>query len=57
MLKKKENISEDELDDLLDQAFERQNMSLHKCGIRDDPAKKQAEWERKQQIINFITYN
>lgn len=47
MSKKKENISEDELDDLLDQAFERQDMILHKCRIRDDPAKKQAEWERK----------
>lgn len=47
MTKKKENLSEDELDELLDQTFENQDMIHHKCQIRDDPAKKQAEWEKK----------
>ena len=47
MSEKKENNSEDELDDLLDQAFERQDIIHHKCKIRDDPAKKQAEWKNK----------
>ncbi len=49
MAKKKENLSEDELDDddLLDQTFKNQDIIHHKCQIRDDPAKKQAEWEKK----------
>ncbi len=49
MAKKKENISEDELDDLLDQAFEKQDIIHHKCQIRDDPAKKTSSMERKIQ--------
>ncbi|GAH72846.1 unnamed protein product [marine sediment metagenome] len=47
MSKKKEKIFEDELEDLLDQTFENQDMIHHKCQIRDDPAKKQAEWKKK----------
>ena len=47
MAKKKENLSEDELDDLLEQAFKGQDIIHHKCQIRDDPAKKQAEWKKK----------
>jgi len=45
--KKKENLSEDDLDALLDQTFEKQDLIHHKCQIRDDPAKKQAEWKKK----------
>lgn len=47
MTKKKEDISEDELDDLLDQAFENQDAMHHKCQMRDDPVKKQVEWKEK----------
>ncbi len=47
MSKKKDNKSKDELDDLLDQTFESQDLIHHKCLIRDDPAKKQAEWKKK----------
>ncbi len=47
MSKKKEKISEDELEDLLDQAFENQDLIHHKCQIRDDPTKKQTEWKKK----------
>ncbi len=49
MTKKKDKISEDDLDDLLDQAFEKQDMIHHKCKIRDDPAKKQEEWNKKYE--------
>ncbi len=44
---KKKDLSEYELDELLDQTFKRQGMIHHKCQIRDDPAKKQAEWNKK----------
>ncbi len=48
MAKKKKNLSEDELDDdLLDQTLKNQDLIHHKCQIRDDRAKKQAEWEKK----------
>ena len=47
MSEKKENNIEDELDDLLDQTFEKQDLIHHKCQLRDDPAKKQAEWKKK----------
>ncbi len=47
MSKKKEKISEDDLEDLLDQTFKNQDMIHHKCQIRDDPAKKQVEWKKK----------
>jgi len=47
MTKKKDNISEDELDDLLDQVFEKQDMIHQKCKIKDDPSKKQEEWNKK----------
>ena len=43
----KQEISEDELDDLLDQAFENQDQIHHKCQMRDDPEKKKEEWEKK----------
>ena len=47
MAKKKEELSEDDLDDMLEQAFQKQDEIFHKCEMRDDPAKKQAEWEKK----------
>jgi len=47
MKKKKDNFSEDELDEILEQAFKKQDIIHHKCKIRDDPAKKQAEWNKK----------
>lgn len=47
MSEKKENNSEDELDDLLDQTFNNQDLIHHKCQIRDDPAKKQEDWKKK----------
>ena len=47
MSNKKQDTSEDDLDDLLDQAFENQDLIHHKCQMRDDPEKKRAEWEKK----------
>ncbi|MFW9902649.1 MAG: hypothetical protein ACFFDY_15380 [Candidatus Thorarchaeota archaeon] len=47
MSEKKKNEPEDDLDDLLDQAFENQDMIHHKCQMRDNSAKKQAEWNKK----------
>ncbi|MFW9968950.1 MAG: hypothetical protein ACFFDF_02035 [Candidatus Odinarchaeota archaeon] len=47
MLEKKKKETEDDLDDLLDQAFENQDNIHHKCQMRDNPAKKQAEWKKK----------
>ena len=47
MAEEKKDISENELDDLLDQAFENQDLIHHKCQMRDDPEKKKAEWEQK----------
>ncbi|MFO8018752.1 MAG: hypothetical protein R6U96_08965 [Promethearchaeia archaeon] len=46
-MKKRENNSEKNIDDLLDQTFENQAEIHHKCKIRDDPAKKQKKWEEK----------
>ncbi len=47
MAKKKKDLSEEDLDKLLDQTFAKQDEIHHKCQIREDPAKKQAEWEKK----------
>lgn len=47
MAEEKKETTEDDLDDLLDQAFEKQDLIHHKCQMRDDPAKKQKEWEKK----------
>ncbi|MBD3341175.1 MAG: hypothetical protein GF353_18865 [Candidatus Lokiarchaeota archaeon] len=47
MSKKKEDPSEDDMEELLDQAFQQQDLIHHKCQIRDDPKKKQKEWEKK----------
>lgn len=47
MPEKKKDISEKDLDDLLDQAFESQDLIHHTCHMRDDPEKKKAEWEKK----------
>ena len=47
MTEKEEDISDDELDDLLDKTFEKQDMIHKKCEIRDDPAKKQKQWDKK----------
>ncbi|MFW9942143.1 MAG: hypothetical protein ACFFFT_13975 [Candidatus Thorarchaeota archaeon] len=47
MSEKKGKKSENELDDLLDQAFERQELIHRKCKMRDDPVIKQAEWNKK----------
>lgn len=47
MPNKKKELSEDDLDDLLDQTFAKQDQIHHKCEMRDDPKKKQKEWEEK----------
>ena len=47
MSEKRKDIPEDDLDDLLDQAFEMQDLIHHKCQMRDDPEKKKVEWEKK----------
>jgi len=47
MVEKKKDLSEEDLDELLDQAFAQQDQIQHKCKIRDDPAIKQEEWEEK----------
>ncbi len=47
--KKEKEKSEDDLDDLLDQEFLKQDEIHHKCEMRDDPIKKQKEWEKKYQ--------
>ena len=44
---KKEDNSEEDLDDLLDRTFEKQDILHHKCQMRDDQATKQAEWKKK----------
>ena len=45
--KKSDEETDDEVDDELDRAFAMQDMIHHKCKIRDDPKKKQEEWEKK----------
>jgi len=47
MAKEKKDLSEEDLDDLLDQTFAKQDEIFHKCEMRDDPKKKQKEWEEK----------
>jgi hypothetical protein len=47
MANKKKELSEEDVDDLLDQAFAKQDQIHHKCEMRDDPKKKQKEWEEK----------
>ncbi len=44
---KKKELSEDDLDDLLDQTFAKQDQIFHKCEMMDDPKKKRKEWEEK----------
>jgi len=46
-MSKKEDLSDEELDELLDKTFEMQDQIHHKCEIRDDPRKKQDEWNKK----------
>lgn len=47
MSNKKKDLSEEDLDDLLDQTITKQDQIFHKCQMRDDPEKKQKEWEEK----------
>lgn len=47
IMNKKEDISEEDLDDLLDKTFAIQDQVHHKCEIRDDPKSKQEEWDKK----------
>ncbi|TXT64296.1 MAG: hypothetical protein BAJALOKI3v1_230027 [Promethearchaeota archaeon] len=47
IMNRKEDISEEDLDDLLDKTFAMQDQIHHKCEIRDDPKKKQEEWDKK----------
>jgi len=47
MSEKKKKEPEDDLDALLDQAFENQDIIHHKCQMRDNLVKKQAEWNKK----------
>jgi len=49
MSKKKNETSEDDLDDLLDEVFEKQDQIHHKCQMRDDPEKKKVEWKKKYE--------
>lgn len=47
MSDEQEKDTEDDVDDLLDAAFAQQDLIHHKCQMRDDPAKKKEEWEKK----------
>lgn len=44
---KKEDLSDEDLDKLLDKTFKMQDQIHHKCEIRDDPKRKQEEWNKK----------
>ena len=47
MSEKEKDESEDDLDDLLDQTFERQGLIHHKCQMRDDSDKKKKNGKKK----------